>query len=41
MIERLEIIEKRYNEIVEELSNPETLSNYNIMMKLNKEKASQ
>ena len=40
MIERLEIIEKRYNEIVEELNKPETLSDYNTMMKLNKEKAS-
>ena len=40
MIERLEIIEKRYNEIVEELSKPETLADYNTMMKLNKEKAS-
>ena len=38
MIERLEIIEKRYNEIVEELNKPETLSDYNTMMKLNKEK---
>ena len=32
MIERLEIIEKRYNEIVEELNKPETLSDYNNMM---------
>lgn len=40
MIERLEIIEKRYNEITEELTNPETLSNIKKALELNKEQAS-
>ena len=40
MIERLNIIEQRYNELTEQLNNPEILSNYNEMTKLSKEKAS-
>ena len=40
MIERLNIIEQRYNELNELLSSEEVLSNYTEMMKLNKEKAS-
>lgn len=40
MIERLEIINTRYNELVSELQSPEVISDYNKMMKLNKEKAS-
>ena len=40
MIERLETIEKRYNEITEELTNPETLSNIKLTLELNKEQAS-
>ncbi len=40
MIERLNIIENRYNELTEQLNNPEILSNYNEMTKLSKEKAS-
>ncbi len=39
MIERLNIIEQRYNELNELLSSEEVLSNYTEMMKLNKEKA--
>ena len=40
MIERLEIIEARYNEINEELLKPEVLADFNIQRKLNKEKSS-
>lgn len=40
MLERLEIINKRYNEIEAELTNPEVLNDYNKMMALSKEKAS-
>lgn len=40
MIERLETIEKRYNEITNELTNPETLSNIKLTLELNKEQAS-
>ena len=40
MIERLETIEKRYNEITEELTSPETLSNIKLTLELNKEQAS-
>lgn len=39
MIERLNIIETKYNELVEQLSNPEVLSDYTKMTKLNKEKS--
>ncbi len=38
MIERLEIIKKRYNELVEELGNPEVLADYTKTMELSKEK---
>ena len=38
MIERLEILQKRYNEIVEELGNPEVLSDYSKTLELSKEK---
>ena len=37
MIERLETIEKKYNEISRELMNPEVLSDINKTLKLNKE----
>lgn len=40
MIERLELLTNRYNEINDELLKPETLSNFNIQKKLNKEKSS-
>jgi len=40
MIERLDIIEKRYNEINEELLKPEVLNDYSSQMKLFKEKSS-
>ena len=40
MIERLETIEKRFNEITEELTKPETLSNIKLTLELNKEQAS-
>jgi len=40
MIERLNIIEKRYNEINEELLKPEILNDYSSQMKLFKEKSS-
>jgi len=40
MIERLNIIEQRYNELTEQLNNPDILSNYTEMTKLSKEKAS-
>ena len=39
MIDRLELLTKRYNEINEELLKPETLSNFNIQKKLSKEKS--
>ena len=39
MIERLNIVEERFNEIVKELENPDTLNDYNKLMKLNKEKS--
>ncbi len=37
MIERLETIEKKYNEITKELMNPDVLSDINKTLKLNKE----
>lgn len=40
MIERLEIIKKRYDEINEELMNPEIINDYTKQQKLNKEKSS-
>ena len=40
MIERLEIIKNRYDEINEELLNPEVLSDFNKQKKLSKEKGS-
>ena len=40
MIERLINIEKRYNEIMEELTNPEVLGNIKKTMELSKEQAS-
>ena len=40
MIERLEIIKKRYEEINNELLKPEILSNFNMQKKLSKEKGS-
>ena len=40
MIERLETIEKRYDEITNELTSPETLSNIKLTLELNKEQAS-
>lgn len=40
MIERLETIEKRYNDITNELTDPETLSNIKLTLELNKEQAS-
>ena len=40
MIERLENIEKRYNELIELLSNPEVLSDIKKTMELSKEQAS-
>ena len=39
MIERLELIKKRYNEIGEELENPELMSDYNKVKKLSKERS--
>ena len=38
MIERLEIIQKRYDELVNELANPEVLADYTKTMELSKEK---
>ena len=38
MIERLEIIQNRYNELVEELGKPEVLADYTKTMELSKEK---
>ncbi len=38
MIERLNILEKRYNEIVEDLGNPDVLSDYSKTLELSKEK---
>ena len=40
MIERLENIEKRYNEIMEEITKPEVLSDVKKTMELSKEQAS-
>ena len=40
MLERLETIEKRYNELNEELMNPETISNVKKTLELTKEQAS-
>ena len=40
MIERLELLKSRYNEINEELLNPEVLSDFSIQKKLSKEKSS-
>lgn len=40
MIERLEAIEKRYNELIEELMKPEVISNIKETLKLTKEQAS-
>ena len=37
MIERLEAVERRYNEIVSQLSNPEVLSDIKLMTQLSKE----
>ena len=39
MIERLELIKKRYNELETELMNPEVISDYNTMKKLSKERS--
>ena len=38
MIERLNILEARYNELVEQLANPEILSDYSKTLELSKEK---
>ena len=38
MIERLNILEKRYNERVEDLGNPDRLSDYSKTLELSKEK---
>ena len=40
MIDRLELLTNRYNEINEELLNPEVLSNFSMQKKLSKEKSS-
>lgn len=40
MIERLQICEERYNELINELVKPEVLGDYNLMKKLSQEKAS-
>ena len=40
MIERLELLKSRYNEINEELLKPEVLSDFSIQKKLSKEKSS-
>ncbi len=40
MLERLEVIEKRYNEIEEELANPEIISDIKKMTELSKERTS-
>jgi len=40
MIERLEVIENRYNELTDELMNPETISNVKKTLELTKEQAS-
>lgn len=40
MIERLKTIEERYNDITEELTNPETLSDIRKTLELNKEQSS-
>jgi len=39
MIERLELIKKRYEELETELMDPEVISNYNVMKKLSKERS--
>lgn len=39
MIERLELIKKRYEELEIELMDPEIISNYNVMKKLSKERS--
>jgi len=39
MIERLELIKKRYKELETELMDPEVISNYNVMKKLSKERS--
>ena len=39
MIERLELIKKRYEELETELINPEVISDYNTMKKLSKERS--
>lgn len=39
MIERLDVIEKKYNELESELNNPEVLNDYNKLSKINKEKS--
>ena len=39
MIERLELIKKRFNEITEELEQPEIMSDYNKVNKLSKERS--
>ena len=39
MIERLELIKKRYQELETELMNPEVISDYNTMKKLSKERS--
>ena len=40
MIERLEAVEKRYNEIINELSKPEVLADIKLMTSLSKEQTS-
>ena len=40
MIERLELLKKRYEELNEELLNPEVLSDFSKQLKLSKEKSS-
>ena len=39
MIERLELIKKRYEELETELMDPEIISDYNKMKKLSKERS--
>ena len=40
MIERLEAITKKYNELKEKLTKPETLQNISLLTKLSKEQSS-
>ena len=40
MIDRLENIEKKYEEITKELTNPETLKNVNLLTELSKKQSS-